>query len=336
MSTIRDVAKRAAVSSMTVSRVINNSGYVGKEARERVETAIRDLGYVPNTLARSLRFKRTKLLALILSDITNPYFTTIARGVEDTSSKHGFNVVLCNTDESAGEEERYLTALVQRQVDGVLLVPALSGDLSVAFCQQHNVPVVLVDRHLPGCHVDSVRSDSERGAYDLVRVLLDLGHRRIAALLGPLAVSTAVDRAAGYRRALAQAGLPSGNELIRYGQYNRASGYEMAQDVLQTWPRPTAIFAGNNFIAVGAYHALHSAGLSVPDDVALVAFDDLPLGLIPEPILTVAAQPAYEIGRVATELLLARLAGKGPAEPQEIVLATEVIVRRSSGRSLMV
>ncbi len=319
---------------MTVSRVINKSGYVSPGARGRVEAAIVETGYVPNTLARSLRFKQTKTIALVLSDIANPFFTTIARGVEDVANRNGFNVIFCNTDESEDKQTEYLTILVQKQVDGVLLVPARSTEGPVAFLRNRGVPVVVLDRRVPECRADDVRGDSEQGAYDLVRLLLDLGHRRIAILSGPPEVSTAADRVAGYRRALAEAGLDSDPALILHGRLRQEGGYQMTQQALALVPRPTALFAANNFIAIGAYRALQDAGLRVPDDMALVAFDDLPPALVLEPFLTVAAQPGYEMGQRATELLLARLAGTAADDCQEIVLPTEIIVRRSSGAPL--
>jgi LacI family transcriptional regulator len=331
MSTISDVAKRAGVSTMTVSRVLNNSGPISPQTRKRVEKAIAELGYVPNALARSLHFKRTKTIALVLTDITNPFFTTIARGVEDAASKQGFTVMFCNTDESQDEEAEYLKVLLQKQVDGMLLVPACLEPDSVLFLQERQTPVVILDRRIPNVRIDTVRCDSEGGAYALIRHLLELGHTRVAVLSGPRTVSTAIDRVTGYRRAMQAAGLDVSEELAMHGEFNQASGYAMAQQALALDPRPTALFAANNFIAIGAYRALRDAGLHVPEDVSLVAFDDLPAPLVMEPFLTVAAQPAYEMGQKATELLLARLSGEGPADCQEIVLPTEVIVRRSSG-----
>jgi LacI family transcriptional regulator len=334
MSTIRDVAEMARVSTMTVSRVINRSGYISAETRARVERAIAELGYVPNSLARSLRFKQTKTLALILTDITNPFFTTIARGVEDAASENGFNVIFCNTDESPVEEAEQLTILAQKQTDGVLLVPARSSAEPVNFLQRQGVPVVVLDRRVPGGGVDVVRCDSEHGAYDLIRLLLSLGHRRIAALAGPAGVSTAADRVAGYRRALAEAGLAEDPRLVCFDEYTQAGGQRMAEQALAVQPRPTALFAANNFIAIGAYRFLRQAGLRIPEDIALVAFDDLPAAIVMDPFLTVAAQPAYAMGQQATELLLDRLAGSAPAGHQEIVLPIELIVRRSSGDAL--
>jgi len=328
--TIRDVAKLAGVSSMTVSRVVNSSGYASRETRERVEKAVAELGYVPNSLARSLRFKKTKTIALVLTDITNPYFTTLARAVEDSASENGFSVIFCNTDESASEEAEYVNMLLQKQVDGVLLVPARSSAESVLVLQDHQVPVVVLDRRMPGTEVDVVRGDSERAAFELIRHLLDLGHTRIAVLTGPAETSTAADRVAGYRRALAEAGLEPDPRLVIHGQFSEESGYQMAHQALGRDPRPTALFAANNFIALGAFRAIRELGLNVPGDVSLVTFDDLPATLMIEPFLTMAAQPAYEMGLKAIELLLARLSG-GPADCQEIVLPTELLIRKSSG-----
>ena len=177
-------------------------------------------------------------------------------------------------------------------------------------------------------------ANSEQGACDLIRLLLSLGHRRIAVLAGPEGVSTAADRAAGYRRALAEAGLAEDRRLVLFDEYTHAGGQRMAEQVLAVQPRPTALFAANNFVAIGAYRFLRRSGLRVPEDVALVAFDDLPATMVMDPFLTVAAQPAYAMGQRATALLLDRLAGRAPEEHEEIVLPCELIIRRSSGDAL--
>jgi LacI family transcriptional regulator len=331
MATIRDVARRAGVAPITVSRVINGSGAVSDETRERVELAVAELSYVPNRLARSLRSKRTHILALILTDITNPFWTTVTRGVEDAASKAGYSVILCNTDESEKKESQYLRVMLQNQVDGVLLVPARSTNTeSVDFIQELDTLVVVLDRRIPEASVDVVRCDSEDGAYRLVLLLLSLGHKRIVFLSGPHGISTAEDRVRGYRCALSEAGLAE-NEMIFYGAFTVMSGYEMASQLLKLNPRPTAILASNNFIAVGAMRAVREAGLRIPEDMAVVGFDDLPDHLIVEPYMTVAAQPAYEMGQRATELLLNRLSGEVADAHQEIVLPVEVVVRRTSG-----
>lgn len=330
MPTIQDVAKLAGVAPITVSRVLNHSGYASEETRARVEDAVATLGYVPNTLARGLRSKRTHTLALVMTDITNPFFTMIARGVEDTASNLDYTVIYCNTDESEREEEKYINILVQKQVDGVLLVPACGNSKSIQFLQSNDIPFVLIDRTLPNIEVDLVRGDSEQGAYDLTRHLFEIGHRNIVTITGPQEISTAQDRASGYRRAMKEAGL---EEFIQvyYGSFTQTSGYKLAQQAFSMQPRPTAILGGNNFISIGILKALRDAGFGVPEDVSVVGFDDLPESLIIDPFLTVATQPAYEMGRQATDLLLKRISGQMEKTVQEIVLPTEIIVRRSSG-----
>lgn len=330
MPTIRDVAKRAGVAPITVSRVINNSGSVTAETRERVKQAVRELNYVPNRLARSLRLKRTHTIALIVSDITNPFWTTVVRGVEDAAQDAGFNVILCNTDESEAKQEQYLDVLLQKRVDGILLVPACSDTRLGDWLQRQNTPIVILDRQVYTASADVVRGDSEGGAYRLVQHLLSLGHRQIAVLSGPQGVSTAEDRVAGCRRALQEAGLELEAGQVQYGKFNQESGYEMAQQMLTLCPCPTALFAGNNFIAVGALRALRDNGLRVPEDISVVSFDDLTSSLVIEPFLTVVDQPAYEMGHQGARLLLARLSGLGGDKPQEILLPTRLIVRRSS------
>jgi LacI family transcriptional regulator len=331
MPTIRDVAKLAGVSPITVSRVINNSGYIGKGTKKRVEAAIRQLGYVPNTLARSLRSRRTSTLALVLTDITNPFWTTVARGAEDAASKAGFSMMLGNTDESEEKQGRYLTALLEKQIDGILFVPVGNTSSVIRMVKRQDVPMVVLDRRISGAKADVVRCDSEGGAYHLTRLLLSLGHRKIAVLSGPQTISTAEDRVRGYQKALAEQGVPVRPELILYGSFTVESGAEMARRMLTLSPKPTAVFAVNNFIAIGALKMLQESHVRVPESIALVGFDDLPVSPMFDPFLTVVRQPAYEMGLRAAELLLARLAGTAPRAYQELILPTEVEIHRSSG-----
>jgi LacI family transcriptional regulator len=329
MSTIRDVAKRAGVSAITVSRVINNDGYVSAETRRRVEAAIAELDYIPNALGPSLRSKRTQTLALVLSDMTNPFWTTVARGVEDAANMHGYHMIIGNTDKSPAKQEEYLMFLLKKQVDGFLLVPA--SERSIDTLQKRHTPFVVLDRRIPNAKIDTVRGDSEGGAYQIIRHLLELGHKRIAVVTGPPDVSTARDRVEGYLRALEEAGIKD-DQQVYWGEYTQQSGSELTKQALSRTPRPTAIFAANNFIAIGIMRALKAAGLNVPEDISVVAFDDLPAAITIDPFFTVAAQPAYEMGQQATMLLLSRLAGNAQDDPREVVLPTEIIVRKSSGR----
>ncbi|OGO33666.1 MAG: hypothetical protein A2W35_07495 [Chloroflexi bacterium RBG_16_57_11] len=334
MPTIYDVARRAGVAPITVSRAINNTGYIRQATRQRVLTAAEELGYVPNRLASSLRSRRTNVLALVLADISNPFFTLIARGVEDTASDQGFMVIYCNTDESEDEEQKYIDLVLQNRVDGILLVPSGGGSAAIEATRRNRTPLVVIDRRIPEVEVDSVRGDSFGGAYELGRLLLNLGHRRIALLNGPAGVSTADDRQAGFNSALDEAGVPASQRLGLSGRFTTLSGREMALQAISQEPHLTAILAANNFIALGALQAIQECGLRVPEDIALVGFDDLPEALVAFPFLTVATQPAYEMAQKATGLLLERVAGTGPAEAQEIILPTRLIVRQSSGGRL--
>lgn len=330
MPNLTDIARRAGVAPITVSRVINNSGYVSQTTRERVEAAVKELGYVPNTIARGLRSKRTHTLALIVTDITNPYFTSMARGVEDVAGASNYTVIYCNTDESETKEEKYANMLAQRQVDGVLLVPACGNAKTINFFETNDINVVLLDRRISRVNADIVCSDSVNGANRLVKLLIGLGHKRIAMITGPKDVSTSVDRVTGYQQALAEAGL-NGNELIYYGAYNEQSGYELTNQAMQELPKPTAIFGGNNFIAIGALKALRDRKLDVPGDISVVGFDDLPESMFMKPFLTVARQRAYEMGKLATELVLKRISGEPSQGHRELILPIEIILRESSG-----
>lgn len=330
MTTIRDVAKLAGVAPITVSRVLNNSGYVKPETRRRVEQAAAELHYIPNMLAHSFRSNRTNTLALVMTDITNPFWTTVARGVEDVASAHGYSVFFCNTDENEEKQAHYLAALLRRRVDGVLLAPASSNGAPVQALLRQNVSVVVLDRRVEGVEVDTVRGDSINGAYQLVHHLVELGHRRIALLSGPANLSVSQERAAGYEQALRAVGQPPEPALMLFGAFTVESGRTMMQRLLCLPERPTAIFAGNNFIAAGALSVMREMNLRMPEDMSVVVFDDLPDPYVTEPVLTVVAQPAYELGQVAARRLLARLAQSSNAPVRDEILPVRLIVRRST------
>ena len=333
MPTIVDVANRAGVAAITVSRVVNDSGPVSRQVRARVEQAIAEIGYVPNSVARSLRSKRTDTIGLILTDMTNPFFTTVARGVEDAASDAGLMLIICNTDERDADEQRYVRMVLERQVDGILLVPARSGAAAIKQCRDHATPVVVVDRRLKEGVADVVRADSKGGAFELGRFLASLGHARTAVLSGPRSVSTADDRVAGFRQAFAEVQRAEAPRVFR-GEYTIESGRAMTRQAMALAPRMTALFAANNFIAIGVLQALDEMHIRVPEDVAVVAFDDLPPAMVTFPFLTVAAQPAYEMGQRSVAVLLDRMSAGESETFHEVVLPTQLVVRRSSGDAL--
>jgi len=322
------------VSPVTVSRVINNTGNVSATTQEKVECAIEELGYVPSVMARSLRSKQTRTLALIVSDITNPFWTTVARGVEDAARSCDYSVFLCNTDENPVKQQRYLDVVVAQRVDGVIIAPYDSDAQNLAKLRQQNIPTVIVDRRIEGWDVDSVYGDSLSGARAVVQHLISLGHERIVMLSGPANTSTAEDRVAGYCMALTEAGIPIDPRLIKRGEYRIVSGEELIHPVLDEGLNPTAIFAANNAIAMGAIQALGKRGLHIPQDIALVCFDDFPSLSRIFPFLTVVVQPAYDMGVNAAQLLLSRLDSEGNLQPRRVVLPTRLVVRHSCGSKL--
>jgi len=282
-------------------------------------------------LGPSLRIKQTMTLAMVITDIANPFWTTVTRGVEDVAQANGYSTILCNTDESEEKQDQYLHMLLRRRIDGILVVPASSSPDPIRLIQKQGIPVVVLDRSIPGADVDIVRADSEKGAYQLAKHLISFGHQRITILAGPQSVSTAVDRVNGFCRALRDIGLDTCDTQILWGNYTQESGYEMAKEALATKPTPTAIFAANNFVAIGALRALKEGNYRVPEDVAIVAFDDIPLVFTIEPFLTVATQPAREMGKRAVRLLLERIKGEVGRPSQQIILPTGMIIRTSSG-----
>lgn len=329
-ATLHDVAAKAGVSAITVSRALNNTGYVSSHTRQRILDAASELNYVPNALASSLRSQRTQLLALLLTDVTNPFWTTVARGVEDTAIDAGYAVILCNTDEDPTKEARYLDLLLRRRIDGLLIAPTVASTELLHNLKRRNVPFVLIDRQVSGLVADIVRGDSYTGAYQLTAHLLETGYRQIAMIGGPTTVSTGEDRVRGYLAALQAAGIGPDSGLIRRGPYRQSWGCAAMEDLLASGRRPAAIFAANNVIALGVLEALRAHDLRVPEDVAVVSFDDFPPSVGAQPFLTAAVQPAAEMGRQAIRLLLERLAQPG-GEPRDIILPTQLIVRQSCG-----
>ncbi len=329
MATIHDVAKLAGVAPITVSRVVNNVGYVREDTRARVEAAIQELQYIPNNSARSLRSKKTNTLALIVSDITNPFWTTVTRGVEDASSDDGLSVILCNTDEKQAKLENYVNIMLQKQIDGFLIVPISSNPQVVRHIQRRKVPVVVLDRPLHDVEVDAVWSDNEGGTYQLIKYLIQLGHTRIAMLSGISEIATSQQRIAGYKRALHEHNLTQDDSLLIHGEFKHESGYQVTRQCMESiQPRPTALFCGNNLIAVGAFKALYDLGLRVPEDISVVTFDDMPFTAT-QPFVTAAAQSPYELGWQAAKLLIAQVSGKEPSGNRQIVLPVELLIRES-------
>jgi LacI family transcriptional regulator len=330
--TIRDVARRAGVSAMTVSRVINRSPSVSPETRSRVEQAIAELGYIPSRLARGLSAQRTRTLAVIVPDVANPFFTLIVRGAEDVARRTGYRVILCDTRADLELEREVIDEMIAHRVDGIVI--AAVSDRSREHLRRltrFGVPFVLVDRTVSGIDADTVVGDSIGGARRLVEHLIALGHRRIAMIVESDSVSTARDRRQGYETALTGAGLVADPDLVVQTTVDPAGGRAGMRRLLGLERPPTAVFTVNNLVALGAIEAVREAGREVPDDIALVCFDDIEYASRLHPFLTVMEQPAETLGTLATQLLLERIDKRGPERGRSVVLPAQFVVRRSCG-----
>ena len=330
MPTVSDVAARAGVSTATVSRALNGKPTVDPDLAARVRRAAHELGYQPNGPARNLRRQEAAVVALIISDVENPFFTAIARGVEDVAHEVGYSVVLCNSDESVQKENRYLDIAVQERVAGVILSPSGPAS-SVAKLAARGTAYVAVDRPLPGQDSDVVLVDTRLAAREATAHLVAQGYEQIGCITGPAGVRTADDRLAGYREALKAARRRRTTKLVRRCEYKAAGAHRAALDLLAQPEPPDALLVANSAMAVGVLQALQERGVRAGRDVGLVTFDDAPWTALVDPPLTVVAQPAYEIGTVAARLLLARIADSTrPATAT--TLAAHLIPRATSHR----
>lgn len=334
MPTVKEVARQARVSVGTVSNVLTGTTPVSAELRERVLKAVRELDYHPDYVARSLKLRYTMMLGMIISDVTNPFFSSLVRGAEDAALERNYLLLTFNTDDRVEREKRALAVLRSRRADGILLVVAPQpGDYDhISETLEMGMPVVCLDRVPPKIKVDSVTVDNVRAARNCVRHLIERGHRRIGIITGSMALQTARQRLLGYQKALAEAGIPASPELIREGTFRTSSGYDLGKEILSMPQRPSAIFSSNGMMALGVLKAIEDLRLTCPDDVALAVFDDLPMADIIRPHLTTVAQPSYRMGYCGAELLIKRIAGQVKNSGiVSIRLDTELMIRESTG-----
>ncbi|MEO8285981.1 MAG: LacI family DNA-binding transcriptional regulator [Chloroflexota bacterium] len=332
MPNIHDVAKHAGVSIATVSRVLNGSARVRSDIRERVEASMEALSYQPNPAARSLRSNRSRIIGLLISDIQNPFFMGLIRGVEDEALKHEYSVILCNSNENTQRERQYLDVLYMERVAGVIVVPTSEnlGEEALKRFRERGVPVVAVDRRVKDKNIDAVLSDSLRGAHEAVGHLVANGYRHIGMISGPNSVTTGRERLEGYRQTLREAGIALNPELERIGSFTMESGYDLTEQLLELNHPPDALFIANNMMTLGALNAIHARGLRVPEDVAIVSYDYTQWAE-PGPVsMTSVMQPARELGSTAALRLFQRLQNPEIQSRQEIILAPTLQVGESS------
>jgi LacI family transcriptional regulator len=327
--TMADVAREAGVSLMTVSRVVNNKGDVSPATRQRVLEIIEQLGYRPSSIARGLVTQRTGTLGLVMPDVANPFFADVARGAEHVAYAEGYNVFLCNTDEDTQREVAVLQSLEEKRVDGIVLCSSRLDDSQLRTLLGRHPTVVLVNRRLEGASVGTVLINDEAGGRAATRHLLRAGHRAVGFLAGPPTSRSGRQRAKGYRAALAAADLPYNSAWVRHCSPVVEGGQETACQLLTVCPELTALFCYNDLVAVGVLQACADLGRQVPDDLAVVGYDDIPLAALVTPPLTTCRVPRYEMGAQAMRLLLNQIDGC-PGECDQIVLPSELIVRASA------
>lgn len=329
MARIKDVARLANVSTATVSRVLTNADNVTEETKEKVLEAIQQLNYQPNILGRYLRRMETQTILVVVPDITNTFFSKILRGIESVALKNGYKVLLGDTQNSAHLEVDYLNLLRQKQVDGMILLTArMNRDLVEEIAEQY--PVVLACEYLEGSRIPTVSIDNISSARKATEHLIRLGHRRIAHITGPMNIILSRDRLKGYQQAMAQHELEVDPVLIQEGDFSYETGYNLAMKFLALENPPTAIFAASDDMAIGAIKAVKEHLLHVPDDVAVIGFDNIKISSIFEPSLTTIAQPMYEIGVAAMDMLLKLINGE-QLKKRQFVLEDQLIVRESCG-----
>lgn len=328
MTTIRDVAQRAGVSQSTVSHVINNTRYVRPEVARRVRQAMAELHYTPNRLARSLRRKVSHTIGLITPDNANPFFAQVAQAVEEVCFQQEYTVLLGNAAGDPDRELRYIQVMLEKQVDGLIVAASGLRSEHLQPARLGHTPVVLVDRELPDLEADRVLADHRQGGRLATEYLLGLGHRLIACIAGPPDLSTGSERLAGYRDALAAAQIPPDDTLVIQGAFNLDSGYQAMRQLLALDNPPTAVFAANDQMAIGALRALWEAEIPVPEGCSVVGYDDIPLAAYTRPPLTTVHQPVTELGRLAAQILLARLTD--PEQPARRHLLPVTLVERAS------
>ncbi|MBN1640595.1 MAG: LacI family DNA-binding transcriptional regulator [Anaerolineae bacterium] len=328
--TIRDVAKHAGVSKSTVSRVLSaRDRPVSDGAKRRVLAAVEALGYEPNPLARGLRRGETRTLGLVVRSTANPFFAEVARGAEDAALAQGYSLLICNTDGDPARERSYIDVLLRKQIDGIFFLTARTRDDQMRSILRQGIAVVTTARPSPDLATDCVWTDNVAGGRAATSHLVSLGHRRIACIAGARDLSLSEDRLAGYRAALAEARMPVEERYVVLGDFRPEGGYQAARRLLALDPRPTALFACNDLMAIGAICAATEIGLAVPQDLSVVGFDNLELAAFGNPPLTTIAQPTHEIGRIAAAMLIDRL--QEPALPLQIrMMETELVVRRST------
>jgi LacI family transcriptional regulator len=332
-ATIRHVAKEAGVSVSTASRALNNKDDVSPETRQRVLDAAEKLRYIPSSIARGLVSGKTRTLGVVVNDNASPVYAEALRGIEEVANQAGFGVLICNSADSPEQEQHCLNILRANHVEGILISPCRTDEKIARRLKASGETFVFIVRHCPGIEADYVITDGVEGGYLVTDYLLTLGHRRVGLVTGPLGISTAEGRLAGYVKALDKHGLYYDEQLVSRGAYTVTGGYKAARQLLDRSDRPSAIFAATDYQAVGVLKAARELAIRVPHDLALAGGDDIELAEFLQVPLTTFDSPSRQIGARAAEILIGRLKGECQ-DLQQIAFKPRLIVRESSGDSV--
>lgn len=332
MATIRQIAEELGISFSTVSAVVNKRRYVSAAMRARVEKALQEANYQPNSAARSLRLRQSRRIGLIVPNLADPFFTNLMRGAEDYLCSVGYQMLVAESREDWKRQHDYLVSFSGMIADGIILVPCAATDLQIASIPEivRGVPLVYVDRCPVQCQVPSVLVDNMKAAHDATQHLIDLGHQRIAIITGPLSLLNAVERLNGYKSALRLQGIPLDRSLVRDGDYSEDSGYWHGSEMLRLANRPTAVVACGLLMTLGVLTAIRERGIVCPSEISLIGFDDFAWSKLFSPALTMVRQPASELGATAAKVVLRRMRAPGEDKVETVVLPTQLMVREST------
>ncbi|MBW1698174.1 MAG: LacI family DNA-binding transcriptional regulator [Deltaproteobacteria bacterium] len=329
MPTIKDIARKANVSTATVSHVINETRFVSKPLKRKVKAVIEELGYQPNRIARSLVIQKTHTIGVIVSDILNPFYTAVVRGLEDATSAFGYNVMLCNTDEDPDKEIKYIRLLLEKRADGIALATCFQGNEHPLMGQLNQATLVTIVRRIARLKSDAVFADNVGGAYKAIEHLISLGHRRIGVISGPSGFSSGRERLEGVLKALNDHDISPNEAWMPTGDFKQESGYLLAKKIIQCKNPPSALFVSNNRMTLGALKALRELGIQIPKDISIVGLDDTEWSILLNPPLTVIHQSPYDMGNIAGKMLLGRIFKKRKRFKTNIIPA-KLIERGSS------
>lgn len=332
MVTQKDVAKKAGVSSATVSAVLNKNKFVSKDLKVKVQKAIIDLNYEINSIARSLKSNRSYTIGVIIGNVLSYFYSVIARSIEQNAKKYGYSIILCNGDDNPEEELKYLKVLKSNRVDGIILTPTGKNSKYIKQIIETGSKIVLIDRLIDGVECDTVLIDNVNSAYNAVKHLIENGYRRIALINGFIDRTTGKGRMEGYLKALDEYGIPRNNDLIKIGTFKEESGIQLSRELLEHVNKPDAIFSANIDITLGLWKTVKEMGLKIPEDIAIVGFDDSQWATIVEPPLTCVNQPTSKFGKEAVDLLVKKIEKNNNKNniPKIITLETSLSIRGSS------